>query len=114
MPTMSSVSSKYPALTCVTMATTGAESSRLTSTVSPLPNRVLRTVSGASKGIDSTLGSEWTPAKKEKAQSAERHVRKRDHPQCAHKKQGMPDRVDRGQYRRRRDDEADPVDDVRL
>src|SRR6476620_8358805 len=38
MPTMSSVSSKYPAETNVTIATTGAERSRRTRTVRPFDN----------------------------------------------------------------------------
>src|ERR1041384_992708 len=50
MPTTSSVSSKYPALTYVTIATTGAERSRRTRTVRPLDSRVRTTDAGSIVG----------------------------------------------------------------
>src|SRR5580765_185271 len=49
MPTTSSVSSKYPAFTCVTIATTGAESSRRTRTVSPLGRTSRSTDAGSTE-----------------------------------------------------------------
>src|SRR3954462_14223773 len=58
MPTTSSVSSKYPALTYVTIATTGAERSRRSNTVSPFGRRFRTTDAGSivnESGADNAL-----------------------------------------------------------
>src|SRR5918992_5029363 len=52
MPTTSSVSSKYPAHTYVTIATTGADASRRTRTRRPLGRTVRWTDPGSMSGMD--------------------------------------------------------------
>src|SRR5688500_10327374 len=96
MPATSSVSSKYPAFTYVTTAATGADASRLASTVSPFASVVRWTVAGSSTGGPATgvltvvmrafgSGCQRTPAKhddteQETGQSVARdpgHIRER-------------------------------------